>query len=45
VTLSRRWRLAPIDDAGAAAGPVRWTFQVTGAEFDAAVGGGAFSKP
>jgi len=45
VTLSRRWRLTPIDDAGVAAGPVRWTFQVTGAEFDAAVGGGAFLRP
>jgi len=45
VTLSRRWRLVPIDDAGAATGPVRWTLEVTAAEWDAPVGARAFSAP
>jgi len=45
LVLSKRWRLTPIDDAGAATGPVRWTLEVTAAEWDAPVGAWTFSAP
>ena len=45
LALASRLRLVPVDDKGAAAGPVRWTFEVRSATFDAPVGLTTFSQP
>jgi len=43
--LSRRWRLTPINDAGAPTGPVRYTLEVTSARFDVPTDVTTFIRP
>jgi len=43
--VSRRWRLTPIDESGAAAGPVRYTVRIRRVEVNPAVGPQPFARP
>jgi hypothetical protein len=45
VSLSRRWRLVPVNDAGAPTGPARWSVEVRNVTFDVPADGAAFARP
>ena len=45
LSVSRRWRLTPVNVEGAAIGPTRWTFEVKAVTFDVPVGAFDFVSP
>jgi hypothetical protein len=45
LVVSRRWRFTPIDESGAATGPVQYTVRIHRVEVNPEVGGRPFSRP